>query len=379
MSETILLTNATLVLRDQVLKGTLLLRDGRIVEIQPGFTQAAGAIDFSGDYLIPGVIDVHTDNLERQVQPRTTARWPSRSALLTHDQQCVGAGVTTVLDALCLGNLGFEPGRIQTFLDGMADIETLTPLDLLKAEHFLHLRCEVPAPDLLELLEPVAEHPLVRMVSLMDHTPGFGQYADLDRYRYLRRREGQTEAAVEERIRHTQSQRARYRDPQRRRVLELVGHRGLALASHDDRTEAEIAENAADGIRISEFPVTLAAARAARAHDMQVVAGAPNIVRGGSHSGNISVSELIRADAVDVLASDYFPSSLVEAAFAIAAAGDISLPDAVALVTDRPARMVGLPDRGRIEVGMQADLVRVRPHEGLTAIREVYRRGERVA
>jgi alpha-D-ribose 1-methylphosphonate 5-triphosphate diphosphatase len=379
MSETIILTNAALVLRDRVLHGTVVLRGGKITEVQPGGTRADGAIDLAADYLIPGVIDVHTDNLERQVQPRTTARWPSRSALLTHDQQCVGAGVTTVLDALCLGNLGFEPGRIQTFVDGMADIEALTALDLLKAEHFLHLRCEVPAPDLLELLEPVAEHGLVRMVSLMDHTPGFGQYADLDRYRFLRRREGQTEEAIEQRISHTQSQRARLRDPQRRRVLELVAHRGLALASHDDRTEEEIAENAADGIRISEFPVTMAAARAAHAHEMLVVAGAPNIVRGGSHSGNVAVADLIRAEAVDVLASDYFPSSLVEAAFAIAATGVISLPEAVALVTDRPARMVGLPDRGRIEVGWRADLVRVRPHEALTSVRDVYRQGVRVA
>jgi len=379
MTKTTILTNAALILRDQVLRGTILLRDGYIIEIQPGTASSPGAIDLEGDHLMPGVIDVHTDNLERQVQPRTTARWPSRSALLTHDQQCVGAGVTTVLDALCLGNLGFEPGRIQTFIDGMADIEALTPLDLLKAEHFLHLRCEVPAPDLLTLLEPVAAHPRVRMVSLMDHTPGFGQYADLERYRYLRRREGQTEDAIEQRIQHTQSQRGRYRDPQRRRVLELVAHRDLAVASHDDRTEAEIAENAADGIRISEFPVSMEAARAARAHDMMVVAGAPNIVRGGSHSGNVSVADLIRAEAVDVLASDYFPSSLVEAAFAVAGSGDLSLSESVALVTDRPARMVGLPDRGRIEVGLRADLVRVRPHEGLTAIREVWREGARVA
>jgi alpha-D-ribose 1-methylphosphonate 5-triphosphate diphosphatase len=323
------------------------------------------------------VLDVHTDNLERQVQPRVTARWPSRSALLTHDQQCVGAGITTVLDALCLGNLGFEPGRIQTFLEGVADIDALSDLDLLKANHFLHLRCEVPAPDMLELLDPVAEHPRVRMVSLMDHTPGFGQYADLDRYRFLRLREGQTEEAVEQRISHTQAQRARNRDGQRRAVLARMGGRGLALASHDDRTEAEIAENAADGIRISEFPVTMEAAIAARAHVMQVVAGAPNIVRGGSHSGNVSAADLIRAEAVDVFASDYFPSSLVEAAFLCGE--QIGLPASVALVTDRPARMVGLPDRGRIETGLRADLVRVRPHQGLTAIREVWREGTRVA
>jgi alpha-D-ribose 1-methylphosphonate 5-triphosphate diphosphatase len=377
MSFETVLTNTRLVLPDDVISGTVVLREGRIAEIQPG--PASSGDDLDDDFLIPGIIDVHTDNLERQVLPRSNARWPSRSALFAHDAQCAAAGVTTVLDALCLGHLGYEPERIRTFQDGVADLDALAGNPLLKAEHFLHLRCEIPAPDMLGLLEPVAQHSAVRMVSLMDHTPGFGQYADVEIFRRLRRKEGWPEDRIERSIVELHERRAALRNPNRQRVLALVAGGSIAIASHDDRTAEEIAENHADGIRISEFPVTMEAAQAARAHGMQVIAGGPNIVRGGSHSGNVSVADLVRADVVDALASDYVPASLVEAAFICVGESGITLPQAVALVTGRPARMAGLDDRGRIALGLRADLVRVRVHEGIAVVRAVWRGGERVA
>ena len=378
MSPETILTNAILVLPDATVAGTIVLSGATIVAIEPARSNAPGALDMDGDYVIPGVVDVHTDNLERQVQPRSLARWPSRSAMVAHDAQCAAAGVTTVLDALCLGDLGFDAERIRTFLDGVVDLDVLTEAGLLKSDHFLHLRCEVPAADTLGHFEPVADHPLVRMISLMDHSPGVGQYANLDFYRDLRRRGGLDEATIDRRIAELQDQRARLRGPNRKALLDRVRGKPIALASHDDRTEAEIAENAADGIRISEFPVTMAAARAAKAAGMQVIAGAPNIVRGGSHSGNVAASELLAAGAVDAFASDYVPPSLVEAAFQVAREARITLPAAVAMVTENPARMAGLVDRGRLEAGMRADVVRVRLHETLPIVRQVWRAGERV-
>jgi alpha-D-ribose 1-methylphosphonate 5-triphosphate diphosphatase len=378
MTQETILTNAILVLPDETLHGTLVVRGHMIADIQPGVSRFAGALDFDGDFLIPGVVDVHTDNLERQVQPRSLARWPSRSAMVAHDAQCAAAGVTTVLDALCLGDLGFDKERIQTFLDGVVDLDALTEAGLLKADHFLHLRCEVPATDMLGLFDPVADHPLVRMISLMDHSPGVGQYANIDFYRKLRRQGGLDEHAVERRIVEMQAHRARWRDPNRKALLDRVRGTTIALASHDDRTEAEIAENAADGILISEFPVTMEAALAARRAGMQVIAGAPNIVRGGSHSGNVSAMELVRVGAVDAFASDYVPPSLVEAAFQCTREEQISLPAAIAMISDHPARMSRLPDRGRLEAGLRADLVRVRLHGTLPIVRQVWRSGERV-
>jgi alpha-D-ribose 1-methylphosphonate 5-triphosphate diphosphatase len=377
MTNETILTNAVLVLGDATLQGTVVLRDGQIAVVQQGGSYALPAYDLDGDYLIPGIVDTHTDNLERQVQPRSLARWPSRSAMVAHDAQCAAAGVTTVFDALCLGDLGFDKDRIRTFQDGVVDLDALNDADLLKAEHFLHLRCEVPAFDMLPLFDTVADHRLVRIVSLMDHSPGVGQYADIDFYRALRRRGGLDDSYIEQRIKELQAQREQTRIPHRRALLERVAGRAIALASHDDRTEDEVAENAADGIRISEFPVTMAAAQAAKAHGMEVIAGAPNIVRGGSHSGNVSAADLLETGAVDAFASDYVPNSLVEAAFQCAQR--IGLPQAVGLVTERPARLAGLDDRGALRSGQRADLVRVRLHDGLPVVRQVWRAGERVA
>ena len=378
MSPETILTNAVLVLPDTVLAGTVVVRGASIVEVAMGRSHLPGAIDLDGDYLIPGAVDVHTDNLERQVQPRSLARWPSRSAFVAHDAQCAAAGVTTVLDALCLGDLGFDTGRIQTFHDGVADLDALTPSGLLKAEHYLHLRCEIPALDTMACFDTVADHPLVRMISLMDHSPGVGQYANIPFYRDLRRRGGLDEATIDRRIAELQAQRARVRLPHRRALLDRVRGRGIALASHDDRLVAEIAENAADGITISEFPVTLEAARAAKAAGMSVIAGAPNIVRGGSHSGNIAAADLLRAGAVDVFASDYVPPALIEAAFRCWREGLTTLPEAVAMISDRAAAMAGLPDRGRLASGWRADLARVRVHGTLPVVRQVWSGGARV-
>lgn len=373
------LTNARIVLPDSVMLGSMELRGTLIGALAEGRSNLPEALDCDGDFLIAGVVDMHTDNLERQVQPRNTSRWPSRSAMVAHDAQCASAGVTTVLDALCVGDLGYDRGRNQTYCEGVADLDALSGTGLLKSEHFLHLRCELPATNMLERLERAFGNARLRMISLMDHSPGVGQYADLERYRALYRAEGMPENDIEHRIVNLQAQREKWRAPNRRSLLAQVAEHDVPLASHDDRTEEEIEENFRDGIRISEFPVHIDAARAARARGMHIVAGAPNIVRGGSHSGNVAAADLVRAGMVDALASDYVPASLVEAAFMASRLTGIALPAAVALVTDRPARICGLSDRGRIEVGLRGDVVRVHMHEGLPMVRQVWHAGERVA
>jgi alpha-D-ribose 1-methylphosphonate 5-triphosphate diphosphatase len=219
---------------------------------------------------------------------------------------------------------------------------------------------------------------MLAMVSLMDHSPGVGQYRDLDRYRQMRMRMTRlTEAETERRIGELREQRDRLFEVQRRHVLDRVAHRRVPLASHDDESAAQVARNARDGIRISEFPVTLEAAAAARGLGVGVIAGAPNIVRGGSHSGNVSAEQLVREGAVDALASDYVPPALLEAAFRIAAI--LGLPAAIATITSAPARMCALADRGTLAPGLRGDVVRVRLAEGgLPVVRQVWRLGERV-
>ncbi len=380
MTDETILTNAYLVLPDEVIHGTLVIRDGRIVDVQRGRSHAPTARDMDGDHIIPGVVDVHTDNLERQVQPRQNARWPSRSAMIAHDAQCAAAGVTTVFDALCLGDLGFDQGRGQTFREGVEDLDALADTGVLRSEHFLHLRCEIPAPDMIPSVDPVGDHPRVRMVSLMDHSPGVGQYRDIPRYVAMRRKQtSMTVAQVEGRIEELLAQRERLREPQRRWLLNRIAHRDLPLASHDDDCADEVRRNLADGIAISEFPVVMEAAIAARDAGVAVIAGAPNIVRGGSHSGNVAAADLVRAGAADAFASDYVPASMIEAAWRTVEQTGISLPAAVAMIADAPARMARLPDRGRLEAGLRADLVQVRPVGGIPVVRRVWREGSRVA
>jgi alpha-D-ribose 1-methylphosphonate 5-triphosphate diphosphatase len=379
MREETVFTNARLVLADQVLDGSLATAGGSIASIDPGPSHAPGAIDLAGDLLIPGIIDLHTDNLERQVQPRLNARWPSRSAMIAHDAQCAGAGVTTVFDSFCVGDLGFEEDRKRTFIEGVADLDALAEGALLKSEHLIHLRCELPAPDMEALFSPYADHPRLALVSLMDHSPGVGQWGDVSQFRTLLRRDGLTEDEIDSRLEGHREGRLRWRARNRGVVLDRMRGRPIAVASHDDRTAAEVAENAADGIRIAEFPVSMEAALAARDQGMEVIAGAPNIVRGGSHSGNVAAADLLRAGAVDALASDYVPASLLEAAIMATAIGEITLPQAIGLITDRPARMAALADRGRIAAGLSADLVRVHLYDGMPIVRGVWRQGERVA
>jgi alpha-D-ribose 1-methylphosphonate 5-triphosphate diphosphatase len=377
MNPDLRLSNARLVLPDRVLHGGLTIRGGLIAALDEGGS-AAGAIDLEGDFLIPGVIDLHTDNLERQVQPRPSARWPSRSAFLAHDAQCAVAGVTTVFDSFCVGDLGFEEDRQRTLADGVADLDILASASLLKAEHLLHLRCELPAADMQDEFGRYIDHPKLRLVSVMDHSPGVGQWGDVAQYRANRRREGASEPEIDRKLEYHRAQRALWRGPNRTAVLNGLAGRAIPIASHDDRTAEEIADNDADGIRISEFPVTLEAAKAARAHGMTVIAGAPNIVRGGSHSGNVAAVDLLRAGTVDAFASDYVPGSLIEAAFMATRLADTPLPQAIGLITASPARMANLTDRGRIAVGLAADLVQLRVYEGLPAVRAVWRRGVRV-
>jgi alpha-D-ribose 1-methylphosphonate 5-triphosphate diphosphatase len=379
MSVETIFTNGRLVLVDRVIDGGLATAQGRIAAIDAMASTVLGAIDLDGDLIIPGIIDLHTDNLERQVQPRINARWPSRSAMIAHDAQCAGAGVTTVFDSFCVGDLGFEEDRKRTLVEGVADLDALTQAGLLKSDHRVHLRCELPAPDMEALFQPYADHPRLALVSLMDHSPGVGQWGDVSQFRAILRRDGLTELEIDARLEHHREGRLRWRGRNKRVVLDRMRGRPIAIASHDDRTAAEVTENAADGIRIAEFPVSMEAALAARAQGMEVIAGAPNIVRGGSHSGNVAAADLLRAEAVDAFASDYVPASLLEAAVIATTIVGIALPRAIALVTDRPARMAGLSDRGRIEVGLAADLVRVRIHEGMPIVRGVWRRGERVA
>ena len=175
-------TGAKLVLEQEVVTGTMVIRNGIIHDIQPGRTDVASAVDFAGDYLIPGLIELHTDNMEKHFVPRPGVQWPGRSAVLTHDAQIVASGITTVFDAISIGDIKDDGFRLQSLPYMLSSLQETCSLGLTRAEHFVHLRCEVSHESCMSLFEQFYQHPLLRLVSIMDHSPGQRQFTRLDKY-----------------------------------------------------------------------------------------------------------------------------------------------------------------------------------------------------
>lgn len=377
-------TNARLVLADEVVRGSVQCQSGLISAMDLGDSGVAGAIDLQGDYLIPGMVEVHTDNFERHLMPRPKVRWDDAPALLAHDAEIAAAGITTVLDALGVGESDPESVRGSEWDSVLDCLSDFSQRGVLRAEHLLHVRCELPAPNTLELFTPFIGNQMVRMVSLMDHTPGQRQWENIEHaWIYFTGKKGWSQAKFEERVAQSKEHQARYAQPHRAYFTAYCKQHGIALASHDDTTVAHVEEAFAEGATVSEFPTTVAAAQAAHARNMATIMGGPNVVRGGSHSGNVSAIELARMGLVDILSSDYVPGSLLSATVRLTEVAGLTLPQAVALVSQKPARSIGLHDRGAIALGLRADLVQVR----MTAladgrqqpvVRAVWRGGVRV-
>ena len=376
-----LFTNAQVVTPDEVFLGSVAVEDGVITDVEPGRSAARPAVDLDGDYLVPGVVELHTDVLERHAIPRPGVQWPAVPAVLAYDSQLAGAGITTVLDSLAIGYLvdtGQRPRDPRPLVEA---IRAARAAGLLRADHYLHMRCEVSTAMVVQDFTPFADDPLVRLVSLMDHAPGQRQFVDVARYReYNQGRYGLTDAQMDALVERRLEERGRYAEEHRARITALCRKHGLPLASHDDATSAHVDEAMQAGAVIAEFPTTLEAARAAHDYGLALLAGAPNLVRGQSHSGNVPAAELAARGWLDVLSSDYVPASVLHGAFLLHTAHGLSLADAIATVSATPARQVGLDDRGALLPGRRADLVRVRVvGEDLVVVRGVWVRGERAA
>ncbi len=380
MSQQTVFTNGRIVTADAVVSGSLRIAGGVIVGLDEGRSRTAGAIDLEGDLLLPGLVELHTDNLERNVAPRPGVTWPGLAAALAHDAQLAAAGITTVFDALALGDLNPASARVQSVKEMAEAIRAGCERRHFRAEHFLHLRCELSYEGVLGLFDRMTAEPRVRLVSLMDHTPGQRQFADIGAYRrYYQGKYALSDAALNEFVVTQREAHLRYAVTHRAAIVAACRQRGLAIASHDDATAEHVAEAHADGAAIAEFPTTECAAAAARSRGMRVLMGAPNLVLGRSHSGNVSAQSLAARGLLDILSSDYVPASLLHAAFLLHRIGCVAgLPAAVAMVSRIPAAAAGLADRGEIAPGRRADLVRVRDAGDPPLVLGVWREGTRV-
>jgi alpha-D-ribose 1-methylphosphonate 5-triphosphate diphosphatase len=355
------------------------VENGSIAAIDGGDSNSSDALDLGGDYLLPGFIEVHTDNLERHIWPRPGVEWNIHGAVLSHDLELAGAGITTAYDAVSIGDALAMKGSTGLLKSSIAAITGAQASGLLRAEHRIHLRCELSDPLSPDVFAELVDESLVGLVSVMDHTPGQRQWTDLERFRsHYGGRYGLAPVELDEFIQTRIAHHLAYSAKNRHKIVALCQLKKIRMASHDDATASHVQTAWQDGVRIAEFPTTLSAAREARSVGQAVVMGAPNLLRGRSHSGNISAGELMQAGCVDILSSDYCPSSLIQAVFALPNLMGMGLARAVALASSSPAEALGLVDRGQIAIGKRADLVRVRQTPYGPSVRAVWRNGHRV-
>jgi len=381
MTQETVFANARLLLPDGETTGTLLVRDGLIAALDTGPTVLPGAINCEGDYLAPGLIELHTDNLERHIAPRPRVDWPHGAAIIAHDAELAGAGISTVFDAIRVGSiLSRNSTDYRRYARAMAsEILATRAAGALRISHQLHLRAEVCSETLLEELDEFDAADRIGIVSLMDHTPGQRQFADISKLEtYVRGKHGMTLPEFEDHVAFLAALHARHGAIHEAAAVDAARRYGATLASHDDTTAAHVAASAAHGITVAEFPTTQEAAAACRAHGIAVIMGAPNLIRGGSHSGNVAAADLADAGLLDILSSDYVPAALLQGAVALGLRwGDMAR--GIATVTDAPARAAGLTDRGRLEPRLRADLLRFRLVAGMPVTRELWVQGRRVA
>lgn len=379
MTNEVIFANAQLVLPGEVLRGALVLREGRIAAIDPGAAVPAGAIDCEGDFLAPGLIELHTDNLERHLQPRPKVDWPHAAAILAHDRELASCGITTVFDALRVGSITSDESYGKYARALASEILAVRAKGALKISHHLHLRAEICSETLLEEMAEFGPEDRVGIVSLMDHTPGQRQFRDISKLEaYVMGKRGMDRAGFEAHVAGLKALQEKYGAAHEAGAVAEAARYGAVLASHDDTTAEQVGVSAQHGVAMAEFPTTREAAEACREFGIATIMGAPNLIRGGSHSGNVAAKELAEAGLLDIVSSDYVPAALLTSAVML---GDLwgDMARGLACVTYAPARAARLDDRGRLELGLRGDLVRFGRMEKAALVREVWSDGRRVA
>lgn len=379
MSADLCLANANLVLTDRVALGAVTIEQGVITDITEGDKVPSGALDCGKDLILPGLVELHTDNVERHIEPRPGVDWPHLPALLAHDAELASTGITTVFDAMRVGSIHSGKGRYIDYARKLAgELLAARAEGMFKISHFLHLRAEICSETLLEELATFGPEDRVGIVSLMDHTPGQRQFRDLSALKtYIAKKRGMNDAEFAAHVENLLTLQKRFGAKHETGAVKEAARLGAVLASHDDTTAAHVETSAGNGVGFAEFPTTVEAAEACRTHGIAVMMGAPNLIRGGSHSGNVAAEELAKRNLLDIVSSDYVPSALLLSAFHLADVWD-DLPRAVATVTRNPARAARLDDRGALQNGMRGDVLRVSRNGPTPLLRGVWSRGQKI-
>ncbi|WP_342077727.1 alpha-D-ribose 1-methylphosphonate 5-triphosphate diphosphatase [Yoonia sp. SS1-5] len=380
VSNHLCLANARLVLADQVLLGSLTIEDGVIADITEGDQVPDGAVDCAQDFVLPGLVELHTDNVERHIEPRPKVDWPHLPALIAHDAELASTGITTVFDAMRVGSIHSGKGRYIDYARKLADeLLAARAAGMFKISHFLHLRAEICSETLLEELGRFCAKDRVGIVSLMDHTPGQRQFRDMTAFKnYVAKKRGMNDAEFAAHVQNLLRLQERFGAKHEIGAVAEAKRLEAVLASHDDTTAAHVATSAKNGVGFAEFPTTREAAQACRDHGIAIMMGAPNLIRGASHSGNVAAQELAEADLLDIVSSDYVPAALLLSAFRLAQIWS-DLPRAISTVTRNPAEAAGLKDRGRLETRLRGDVLRVSLVNETPILRGGWSQGARVS
>lgn len=367
-----ILTNAVFVLPAKSLAGSLVIEDGRITEIAPERHFAEG-LDLQGRLLVPGIIDIHTDYIEKEIAPRPDAKFPLELALHYMDLRAISCGVTTVLSAARVSHE--RAGILGTWTgDGLEQGRAYESfLGRTKARHLIHVRWDTsfePAGDALaELLKLRSIGNLV----YNENIPGERQFRDLEGL--IQRQATRLGITVEESRARMDERIARARSINNRHEVKAALSGKIPIGSHDDTTVEHVIQAHDAGATLSEMPCTIEAARKAKELGMMVCMGAPNYYRGGSHCGNLSCVDALAEGLVDILCSDYHFPSLLASALRMMEQG-IAPWDAMNLISLHPAQYLRLDaETGSIEVGKRADLVAVEPRRDFGAVSHVWVEG----
>lgn len=374
-----LIKNGNIILPDRVdYGGSVLIGDGRILKINTADeSEADEIIDASGRFVMPGMIDIHSDMIESYIQPRSTALMDFSMGFMEAERVLTMCGITTMFHSISMYKEGAwdvkeirRPSCVKKLVKLVSDYQKGMRL----IRHRYHLRYEIDNIECYDEVKQMLEEKTVNLLSFMDHSPGQGQYRDLEIYRkHLEEGINEVSDAEFEEIVRREKEKDSLSFRQLKEMADLARSNGVSVASHDDDSVEKLQVNREFGVKISEFPVTLDIAREAVKQGFLTVLGAPNVLLGGSHSGNLSAVDAIRAGAASILVSDYYPQALLQAVFRLYRDGELPLWEATALVTKNPAEAVGMDGEiGTIEEGKKADLLIVSDEHAFPAVEKVF-------